>query len=74
MPQDRAASDDGPEVDVFSGAIKATVQADGATVRVNFTPELVTDLPTWVDRCAVRVMQAIAGLEAIKAHAAGSAR
>jgi len=38
--------------------------------RINLTPDLVTDLPGWVDRCAACVTQAIAGLEAIKAHAA----
>jgi len=70
VKQERQRFDGGPEVDVFSGTIKGTVQADGATVRINLTPELVTDLPGWVDRCAARVMQAIAGLDAIKAHAA----
>jgi hypothetical protein len=70
VKQQRRSFDGGPEVDVFSGDIKGTVQADGATVRINLTPELVTDLPSWVDRCAARVTQAIAGLESIKAHAA----
>ena len=58
------------ESEVFDGEIKATVQADGAPVDIMLTPELVTDLADWVDRCAARVMQTIADLDAIKAHAA----
>jgi hypothetical protein len=58
------------ESEVFDGEIKATVQADGAAVGITLIPELVRDLAEWVDRCAARIMQAIADIDAIKAHAA----
>jgi hypothetical protein len=53
----RRRFDGGPEVDIFDGEIRATIQADGREVRIGLTPELVTDLPNWVDRCAARVMR-----------------
>src|SRR5262245_31676404 len=58
------------ESEVFDGQIDATVQADGAAVDITLIPELVTAVAAGGDRCAVRVMQALADLETIKAHAA----
>jgi hypothetical protein len=74
MKQVRRSYDGCPEVEVFDGEIKATVQADGTTVGITLIPEFLTDvdtgLPSWVDRCAARITQGIADLEAIKAHVA----
>jgi Uncharacterized protein conserved in bacteria (DUF2262) len=61
---------DGPELDVLDGEIGGKIQADGAAVSVALCPHLITDLPDWVDRCAARIMQTVAGLPALKAHVA----
>jgi hypothetical protein len=60
------------EVDVLEGEISGSVQAYGAVVRLILVPRLVArgDLPTWVDQCATRLMDAIANLGAVKAHVA----
>jgi hypothetical protein len=63
-----------PEVEVFDGKIEATVQADGTAVDIILSPEFLgdadTDLPSWVDRCAARIIRAIADLEAFKTQVA----
>lgn len=74
VKQVRRSYDGCPEVEVFDGQIRATIQADGAAVGIILSPEFLgdadTDLPSWVDRCAARIMRAIADLEALKAHVA----
>lgn len=59
-----------PEADLLDGEIGGTIQADGAVVTVALCPHLVTDLPTWVDRCAARFIETVARLEEIKGHVA----
>jgi hypothetical protein len=70
----RRSYDGCPEVEVFDGEIKATIQADGTAVGIILIPEFLTDvdtdLPSWVDRCAARIIRAIADLEAFKAQVA----
>ena len=59
-----------PEAEQLDCEIRGTIHADEAVVAVALCPHLVTDLPTWVDRCALHIMETLARLDAIKAHVA----
>jgi len=62
--------DGAPEAELLDGEIRGTIQEDGAMVTVALCPHLVTDLPMWLDRCATRIMDTLARLDAIKDHVA----
>jgi hypothetical protein len=58
------------EAELLDGEIRGKIQSDDGVVTVALCPHLVTDLATWIDRCATRILDTLARLDAVKAHVA----